>query len=370
MDQLPSDDRPVNSNGAGQQERVVVAVRDGLDDSQTLTDGEQTLGEVDQTLAAADQTAADSDQLSSDRDQIAADSDQAASDRDLAEGVEQGVHSFSRDIRQRSAREREQTARERLEIAGSRDAGAYARDVFALVRDQAAAARDLAMSQRDRARAQEFGDRAVAGAEILVRGADQRVRAAKDRARAAEHRASAASDREAAREDREQAARDRLQALADREALAEQLAIAETDALTGARTRAAGLVALDHELERCSRASGQLVVCYVDVVGLKALNDSEGHSAGDELRQRVVTVIRARMRPYDLVVRLGGDEFLCAMSNMSLSDARKRFSEVDDALARSPDAGAIRVGFAQLTADEVATDLIARADKELLAQRK
>jgi GGDEF domain-containing protein len=85
--------------------------------------------------------------------------------------------------------------------------------------------------------------------------------------------------------------------------------------------------------------------------------------------QRVVALIRAHVRSYDLIVRLGGDEFLCAMSNMSLWDARERLSEVGDALGRSCKTGAIRTGFAQLMADESATELIARADKELLARR-
>lgn len=202
-----------------------------------------------------------------------------------------------------------------------------------------------------------------------MRAATQRARAAQHRAVAAEHRASAAADREAARRDREQAAGERLQARADREALAQQLALAETDVLTGVRTRAAGLVDLDHEIERCRRVGGRLVVCYIDVVGLKTLNDSEGHRAGDELLQRVVTLVREHVRSYDLIVRLGGDEFLCALSNVSLDDVRARLGDVAGSLAESPGAGAIRTGFAQLDGDESATELIARADNELLDRR-
>src|SRR6202011_6011047 len=107
---------------------------------------------------------------------------------------------------------------------------------------------------------------------------------------------------------REQAARDRLQAQADREALLHQLAIAETDALTGTRTRAAGLAELDHEIDRARRTTSPLVVAYVDVVGLKAVNDTRGHAAGDELLQHVVRAIRGHLRSYDSIVRLGGDE--------------------------------------------------------------
>jgi len=359
------------TNGAvrGQRERVAPAA-DAPDDPQTLADAEQTLADSDQTLADADQTGADRDQASADCEQVAADSDQAASDQDLSPGADRLAHEFSRGVRQRAARQREQTALDRLDVARRRDDGATSRDLVAAIRDQAAEARDIAMSQLEAAEVQEAGQRAVTGADVLIRAAAQRTRAAQHRAVAAEHRASAAKDREAARQDREQAARERLQARADREALAGQLALAETDVLTGVRTRAAGLIDLDHEIERCRRTAGRLVACYIDVVGLKALNDSEGHGAGDELLQRVVRTVREHVRSYDLIVRLGGDEFLCAMSNVSVEDARVRFGYVAGSLALSPGAGAIRTGFAQLTADESATDLIARADGELLDRRQ
>ena len=183
---------------------------------------------------------------------------------------------------------------------------------------------------------------------------------------AAKQRASAAQDRRDAANDREQSASARLRARVDREVLARELAITEADPLTGARTRAAGLTELDHELDRCRRSGGLLVVAYVDVVGLKTLNDSEGHAAGDELLKRVVAVLREHLRSYDLIMRLGGDEFLCAMSRMTLADARRRFRAIAAALADAPEARSIRTGFAALTHDDTGTELIARADSELV----
>jgi diguanylate cyclase (GGDEF)-like protein len=225
------------------------------------------------------------------------------------------------------------------------------------------------MNQLDATCEDETNARAYTGAQIVMRAAEQRKRAAQQRARAADQRASSADDRQAAARDRQAAARDRLQARTDREALAAQLAISATDPLTGARTRRAGLTDLDHELERCRRTSGMLVVAYVDVIGLKRVNDAQGHPAGDQLLKRVVALITTHLRPYDLVIRLGGDEFLCAMSNISLAHARQRFGAIAAALAASPDAGAIRAGFAQLTPGEEAEDLVARADKELVERR-
>ena len=191
--------------------------------------------------------------------------------------------------------------------------------------------------------------------------------AADDRQSATGQGEHAADDRHAAAEDREQAARERLHALVDREILADELAVTAIDPLTGARTRAAGLADLDREIDRCRRTGEPLVVTYVDVVGLKAVNDTLGHRAGDDLLKHAVRSIQQHLRPYDLVIRVGGDEFLCAMSSMSLPDARERFAIIAAALTVAPAATAIRAGFAVLRPGDSAAELIARADDELIA---
>jgi diguanylate cyclase (GGDEF)-like protein len=367
---LSSGDRPEQStNGASDRQHAIGMPDSGtLRDEQTLADSEQTLADSEQTLADADQSSGERDQTSADSDQVASDRDQAASDRDLAHGVDPAEYGASRDIRRRTARQRGQTAAARLESAHERDATAAARDLAGLARDRAATARDLAMAQSDAYYVHD-GPRAVTGAEIVMRAAEQRRRATEYRVRAAEHRARAARDREAAATDREQGAGDRLQARADREALSRALALTEIDPLTGARTRAAGLTDLDHEIDRGRRTGATLVVAYVDVVGLKSVNDSEGHDAGDRLLKRVVALIGEHLRSYDLIIRLAGDEFLCAMSSMTILEARERFSAIAGALAGTSEAGALRTGFAELTADESAAELIARADNQLIASR-
>jgi GGDEF domain-containing protein len=72
------------------------------------------------------------------------------------------------------------------------------------------------------------------------------------------------------------------------------------------------------------------------------------------------------VRPYDQIIRLGRDEFLCVMSNLTLEAARKRIDALAAALNRAPSADAIRTGFAQLRDDETAGGLIAPADSELI----
>ena len=319
----------------------------------------QTLADQDQTLADADQSVSDSDQTAADRDQAAADEDQQASDRDLAEGADRDVHDRSRDLREQSANRRRQAAKARVDAAAARDAVARARDLAAAARDEAAALHDRELDARDAAWSSEEG------AGIAMRAAENRKRAAADRAAAAEGRARAAADREQAIRDREQAARDRMEAEADRSALLRQLAASETDALTGARTRAAGLADVDHEIERARRTTGVLSIAYVDVVGLKAVNDNLGHAAGDELLQRVVAAIRTHLRSYDSVVRLGGDEFLCVMSGTTVEDARARFDAVQTVLAAGPEPCQIKVGFSTLEPGDATAVLVERADEDM-----
>jgi diguanylate cyclase (GGDEF)-like protein len=348
-----SDDRAVDATNhaiEGQSEEAAL-------DAQAHVDG-QAWADRDQTLADADQTASDSDQTAAGRDQAAADSDQAASDRDLAAGGDPEAHRRSREARDRNAQQRQYSAQTRLETATSRDQVASERDLTASARERAA-------ELRDREQATNDPDSPDVRAETARQAADDRRTAAADRAAAARGRARAAGDRAQAARDREQATRERLQAQTDRDELLRQLAVAQTDGLTGTRARATGLEAVDQEVDRAHRTMAPLVIAYIDVVGLKSVNDTHGHAAGDALLQRAVHAIRAHLRSYDLIVRIGGDEFLCVMSGASLDDAHQRFNVIQAALAVDPDGCEIKVGFAALSAEDSAAELIRRADADL-----
>jgi diguanylate cyclase (GGDEF)-like protein len=150
----------------------------------------------------------------------------------------------------------------------------------------------------------------------------------------------------------------------------QQLAVATTDGLTGTRSRATGLEDFDHEIARAQRTMAPLVIAYIDVVGLKAVNDTDGHAAGDALLQHAVNAIRGHLRSYDLIVRIGGDEFLSVMSGATIEDARQRFAAIQTALAADPARCEIKVGFAALAAEDSAAELIERADAELPASTR
>lgn len=203
----------------------------------------------------------------------------------------------------------------------------------------------------------------ASGWERVSSAAEFRRRAAAARTAARECRFRAAADREQAAAGRERAARDRADVEEARAALRTQVARAEADGLTGTRARAPGLAGLDHEIDRARRGSGVLAVAYVDVVGLKHVNDTRGRTAGDALLRRVVEAIRAQLRSCDLSVRLGGDDFLYVLPDATLEDATRRFGSVQAALAADPDPAAIRVGCAALAPGERADELVQRADR-------
>jgi diguanylate cyclase (GGDEF)-like protein len=126
---------------------------------------------------------------------------------------------------------------------------------------------------------------------------------------------------------------------------------------------------LERDLARARRTGQPFAVAFVDVDGLKATNDTEGHAAGDKLLRRVVDTIRASLRSYDLVVRFGGDEFVCGLVDLSAQDAASRFVRVNADLATHAGAS-VTVGLAQLEDGEPLSDLIMRADEQLYRERE
>lgn len=111
------------------------------------------------------------------------------------------------------------------------------------------------------------------------------------------------------------------------------------------------------------------MLVFIDVDGLKTTNDSHGHAAGDELLRHVTDTIRAHVRPYDLIVRYGGDEFLCGLPDVTLAEAAERFRLVNVDLASSRQAS-VTAGMAELRADDRLEDLIQRADEALYRERR
>jgi diguanylate cyclase (GGDEF)-like protein len=257
----------------------------------------------------------------------------------------------------------------RIEVARQRLEAGSPHGEFAARRDQAAREQDELAAQRDRDA--ETRDRDLI--ELLseytdLDARDPYVEALRSWITAIRERAAA--DRARAREDRERAACDREFAAVERAQAARERRAAGTDELTGARRRGVGLEELDREIDRARRDGTSLVAVFVDVDNLKSVNDALGHGAGDRLLRHVVRGLRHQLRTYDLVVRLGGDEFLCVLPGVTVNQARARFAGLNPELSRADPQGSVSIGVSELHDHETQPDLIDRADHDLLAARE
>lgn len=334
----------------------------GVASDQSASDEDQTASDADQTASEADRLQSARDQQASDRDQVASDRDQAASDKELEGhpgGSTEEAHDLGVAARQEGSVQRKEAGRDRAHAAEHRVETAQGRDVTAWRRDLTAQARDGAADRRDRDSSKIERKMASRGSSLraaLEHASEIRARAAKDRTRAAEDRTQAARDRERAAEERD-------------EALAE-LRRAHLDELTGAFRRGSGEDALQSEIERARRGEIPLVLAFLDVDALREVNNRDGHPAGDALLRDVVGAIRSKVRSYEPIVRFGGDEFVCAVSDVDLGQAEERFKEVQESLAQNNNGAAISVGLAELRPDDTLDQLIDRADEALLAARR
>ncbi len=85
--------------------------------------------------------------------------------------------------------------------------------------------------------------------------------------------------------------------------------LARTDSLTGSMNYRSFSETSDNELRRFKRHGHPLTLIYLDIDNFKTVNDTAGHTAGDNLLCAVAQVIKMNIRSIDALARLGGDEF-------------------------------------------------------------
>jgi diguanylate cyclase (GGDEF)-like protein len=111
-----------------------------------------------------------------------------------------------------------------------------------------------------------------------------------------------------------QTALDQLQgAVRESERQREELNVRAThDSLTGLLNRGAAVEAIERDIARARREEGAVALLFVDLDGLKRINDTYGHEAGDAAIVSAANALRCTTRHSDIVSRLGGDEFIVA----------------------------------------------------------
>lgn len=113
--------------------------------------------------------------------------------------------------------------------------------------------------------------------------------------------------------------------------------LAETDALTGSLNRRSGAPAIDMLLARALAAHRDVAVFMIDLDNFKQINDLNGHQMGDRVLCAMATRIRAMLPADGVLARIGGDEFICALSHPPKGRERiEKFAEQVIAAVSAP----------------------------------
>ncbi|MBI2751119.1 MAG: GGDEF domain-containing protein [Burkholderiales bacterium] len=129
----------------------------------------------------------------------------------------------------------------------------------------------------------------------------------------------------------------RTRALRLAAAMTEELRhMAQHDPLTGLPNRAMFSDRLQHELARARRQEGRFAVIFLDLDNFKPINDHFGHAVGDRLLQQVARRLQDAIRASDTVGRIGGDEFVVLMPELTEPEAASGLAEKIRQAVRQP----------------------------------
>jgi len=97
--------------------------------------------------------------------------------------------------------------------------------------------------------------------------------------------------------------------------------LSQHDALTQLPNRILGRSRIEQAIANAQRNGGRVALLFVDLDNFKAINDSLGHTAGDDFLRQVAQRLQETVRQTDVVCRHGGDEFLIGITDVALEDA-------------------------------------------------
>jgi diguanylate cyclase len=145
------------------------------------------------------------------------------------------------------------------------------------------------------------------------------------------------------------------------------------DSLTGARTRSGMLIELRRQHQLVKRKTLACSIAMLDLDEFKLINDNYGHQAGDLALKTIVRYILDKTRPYDMVYRYGGDEFLICLPGTDLITANSMVERLRSGIERLAITGSgmfkqhitASFGITALSADNFVEESIRCADQAL-----
>lgn len=137
-----------------------------------------------------------------------------------------------------------------------------------------------------------------------------------------------------------------------------------TDPLTGLLNRSGLDARIDLELSRAARTGQPVAVVIVDLDDFKSINDERGHAAGDRLLVEFAAALRETTRPYDVVARIGGDEFLLVLPATTEPEALESMARLR---ASAPESWSFGLAIAEPA--DTAHSIRDRADRRLYAHK-
>ena len=149
--------------------------------------------------------------------------------------------------------------------------------------------------------------------------------------------------------------------------------LARTDPLTGVGNRRR----LIEELVRLTETGTPFRMLFVDVDGLKAVNDKLGFERGDQLIMALANALTSTTKPGELVARLGGDEFVVVLPRLSKKQARKRAKRLEDEIERLAVSRRVRrhfhgasTGIVKARKNDSAARVLARGEQAMRAEKR
>jgi diguanylate cyclase (GGDEF)-like protein len=153
----------------------------------------------------------------------------------------------------------------------------------------------------------------------------------------------------------------------------EMKSLAVRDSLTGLPNRSFLYERLNQAIADARRFRRSFTVLYLDIDNFKTINDTFGHPAGDTALQKVGAILRAMTRQGDTVARMGGDEFVILLSEISIADARHIADAIRDAIGAQAGQCPMTTSIGMATYPECAEEtqtLIRCADEALYAAKR